>query len=89
MSATSEAVNQFLANIEGAQQFNPNLGMNQQLAYDMSIMANPIQNMVRRARDYSFHEPGSVGANKARGMRELEAAQLLTPGYYPRPELAW
>lgn len=89
MSAASDAANQFLANFVGGQQFNPNLGSDQQLAYDMSIMSGPIRNMERRARDYSFHEPGNVGANKARGMRELEAAQMLTPSYYRQPSLAW
>jgi hypothetical protein len=89
MSAASDAADQFLANFVGGQQFNPNLGMDQQIAYDMNIMRNPINNMVRRARDYSFHEPGNVGANKARGARELEAAQMLTPGYYQQPTMAW
>ena len=89
MSAASDAANQFLANFVGGQQFNSNLGMNQEIAYDMNIMRGPINNMVQRARHYSFDEPGSVGANKARGMRELEAAQMLTPGHYPAPSLAW
>ena len=89
MSAASDAADQFLINLTGGQQFNPNLGTNQQLAYDMNIMSGPLRNMVQRARNYSFSEPGNVGLNKARGMRELEAAQLLTPGHYPTPELPW
>ena len=54
MSATSQAVNEFLANLVGAQQFDPSLGMNEQVAFDFDMMGNPIRNMERRALNYRF-----------------------------------
>ena len=39
--------------------------------------------MERRARDYRFSEPGNVGANTERAMRELDAARIMSPGLFP------
>lgn len=75
--------NEFLANFGGGQQFNPNLGMNEQIAFDFDVMGNPIRNMERRARNYRFSEEGNVGKNTERAMRELEAARIMSPGLFP------
>lgn len=83
MSAASQAVNEFLASLIGGQQFDPNLGMNQQVAFDYDVMGNPIRNMERRARNYRFSEEGNVGKNTERAMRELEAARIMSPGLFP------
>ena len=83
MSATSQAVNEFLANLVGAQQFDPSLGMNEQVAFDFDMMGNPSRNMERRARNYRFSEEGNVGKNTERAMRELEAARIMSPGLFP------
>lgn len=83
MSAASDAADQFLAQFYGGQQFNPELSMNQNIAFDMDVMGGPVRNMERRARDYRFSEPGNVGANTERAMRELEAARIMSPGLFP------
>jgi hypothetical protein len=84
MSAVSQAANQFLADFAGGQQFNPLMGLDQQVAIDMDIMAGPVRNMQRRARDYRFSEPGNVGQNRQRALRELEAAKIMAP-YWIHP----
>ena len=83
MSAASEAANQFLVDFYGGQQFNPNMGSNQEIAFDYDMMGGPIRNMERRARDYRFSEPGNVGQNTERAMRELDAARIMSPGLFP------
>jgi hypothetical protein len=83
MSAASEAANQFLVDFYGGQQFDPQLGVDNQIAFDMDVMGGPIRNMERRARDYRFSEPGNVGANTERAMRELDAARIMSPGLFP------
>ena len=83
MSAVSQAADQFLANFTGGQQFNPAAGMNQQIAFDYDLMGGPIRSMERRARDYRFSEPGNVGQNTERALRELEAARIMSPGLFP------
>ncbi len=47
------------------------------------MMGGPIRNMERRARDYRFSEPGNVGMNTERAMRELDAARIMSPGLFP------
>lgn len=82
MSAVSQAANQFLADFAGGQQFNPSMGLNQQVAIDMGIMGGPVSNMERRARNYRFSEPGNVGQNTQRALRELEAAKIMAPNWF-------
>lgn len=74
---------QFLNQFIGAQQFDPQLSPEQQMAFDYDIMGNPIRMMERRARDYRFSEPGNVGKNTERAGREMDAMRILAPNWFP------
>ena len=83
MKATNPAANEFLANFIGGQEFIPVAIPAEDIAFDYDMMGGPIRNMERRARDYRFSEPGNVGANTERAMRELDAARIMSPGLFP------
>ena len=83
MKATNPEANEFLANFIGGQEFIPVAVPTQDIAFDYEMMGGPIRNMERRARNYRFSEPGNVGANTERAMRELDAARIMSPGLFP------
>jgi hypothetical protein len=83
MHSASPEANQFLANFIGGQEFIPVTVPTQDIAFDYEMMGGPIRNMERRARDYRFSEPGNVGMNTERAMRELDAARIMSPGLFP------
>ena len=75
---------QFLNNFINSRVFTPMLTPEQEIAMDYGVMGNPIRQMERRARNYRFSEPGNVGTNTERAMRELEAAKIMAPGWFPQ-----
>jgi hypothetical protein len=83
MKSSSPTANQFLANFIGGEEFIPVAVPTQDIAFDYDVMSGPIRNMERRARDYRFSEPGNVGINTERAMRELDAARIMSPGLFP------
>jgi hypothetical protein len=83
MQSINPKANQFLANFIGGQEFIPIAMPTQDIAFDYEMMGGPIRNMERRARNYRFSEPGNVGTNTERAMRELEAARIMSPGLFP------
>jgi len=60
------------------------IGNGQEMAFDMSVMGGPMQNAARRAENYRFSEPGNVGQNVQRALRELEALEIMQPNHYGR-----
>lgn len=58
------------------------VGGGQDVAWDWSVMGGPMRNIERRADEYRFHEPGNVGVNTQRALRELGALEVMSPYHY-------